>query len=101
MSTGTVSIVKAGGGTLVLSGSDNTYSGATIINAGTLQTGAEYALSPYSDVTVGDNGVLDMNGFDNQVNTLSGGGNVENSFAGSTVALAVGNTPPTALSPGC
>ena len=32
-----------------------------------------------------------MNGFDNQVNTLSGGGNVENSFAGSTVGLTVGN----------
>ena len=43
------------------------------------------------DVTVGDNGVLDMNGFDNQINTLSGTGTVENSFADSTATLAVGN----------
>ena len=42
-------------------------------------------------MTVGDNGVLDMNGFDNQINTLSGTGTVENSFADSTATLAVGN----------
>ena len=60
------------------------------MNAGTLQTGAEYALSPSSDVMVGGNGVLDMNGFDNQINTLSGTGSVENSAAGTSVTLGVG-----------
>ena len=38
-----------------------------------------------------DNGaILDMNGFDNEVNTLSGHGTVENSAAGTSVWLGVG-----------
>ncbi len=35
--------------------------------------------------------ILDMNGFDNEVNTLSGGGTVEDSASGTTVWLGVGN----------
>ena len=31
-----------------------------------------------------------MNGFDNEINTLSGAGTVENSAAGTTVTLGVG-----------
>ena len=57
---------------------------------GTLQAGAEYALSPYSDMTVDNGATLDMNGFDNEVNTLSGSGTVENSASGTTVWLGVG-----------
>ena len=66
--------------------------GATDIESGTLQAGAEYALSPYSDVTVGQYGTLDLNGFDNEVNTLSGdvGAVVENSAPGTTATLGVG-----------
>ncbi len=66
--------------------------GPTTITGGTLQAGAEYALSPYSDVTVGQYGTLDLNGFDNEVNTLSGdaGAVVENSAPGTTATLGVG-----------
>ena len=66
--------------------------GATDIESGTLQAGAEYALSPCSDVTVGQYGTLNMNGFDNEVNTLAGdsGAGVENSAPGTTAALGVG-----------
>ena len=46
-------------------------------------------------MTVGDNGALDLNGFDNEINTLTGTGTVENSAAGTTATLGVGvnNTP--------
>ena len=91
-SGGTVALTLSGNATLVLSGS-NTYSGPTTISAGTLQAGAEYALSPYSDMTVGSGAYLDLNGFDNEVNTLSGTNtsHVENSAAGTTATLIVGN----------
>ena len=87
---GPLAVTKLGAGTLVLAGY-NTYSGPTEVVAGTLQAGAEYALSPYSDMTVDNGAVLDMNGFDNEVNTLSGLGTVENSAAGTSVWLGVGN----------
>ncbi len=88
--SGTGSLEKYESGTLTLTGSNN-YSGGTTIAVGTLQAGAEYALSPYSDVTVDDNCTLDLAGFDNEVNTLAGSGTVENSAADTTATLVVGN----------
>ena len=41
-------------------------------------------------MTVDNGATLDMNGFDNEVNTLSGSGTVENSASGTTVWLGVG-----------
>ena len=86
---GPLALTKLGAGTLVLAGY-NTYSGLTEVASGTLQAGAEYALSPSSDMTVNSGAVLDMNGFDNEVNTLSGAGTVENSASGTSVTLGVG-----------
>ena len=54
-SGGTLSLDKIGAGTFILGG-ENSYSGPTEIIGGVLQAGAEYALSPYSDVTVGQYG---------------------------------------------
>ena len=87
---GPLGLTKLGAGTLVLAGY-NTYSGPTTVEAGTLAAGAEYALSPSSDMIVDNGAMLDMNGFDNEVNTLSGTGTVENSASGTTVWLGVGN----------
>ena len=87
---GPLGLTKLGPNALVLSGY-NTYSGPTEVVAGTLQAGAEYALSPSSDMIVDNGATLDMNGFDNEVNTLSGGGTVENSASGTSVWLGVGN----------
>ena len=87
---GTVSVLVDGTGTQILAGY-NTYSGPTAVEAGTLQAGAEYALSPASDMIVDGGAILDMNGFDNEVNTLAGAGTVENSASGTTVWLGVGN----------
>ena len=61
--SGTVSIVVNGFGTLILSGDNNTYSGGTDVESGTLQARAAGAISPNSNVTIGDEGTLDLGGF--------------------------------------
>ncbi|MCD8141584.1 MAG: autotransporter-associated beta strand repeat-containing protein [Planctomycetaceae bacterium] len=69
------SLTKAGLGTLTLS-AQNTYSGATDIRDGTLAAGAANVLDNSSDTTVQTGATLDLNGFDQLVNNLSGGGSV-------------------------
>ena len=49
-------LAKVGSGTLTLSGTGNSYSGATTVNGGVLLAGTANALSPYSDMSVGTNG---------------------------------------------
>jgi len=76
-------IVGAGGinrkgtlGTLTLSGA-NTYTGATTVTAGVLQAGVSTnAFGANSAVSLANaaSAVLDLNGFDNTVGSLSGGG---------------------------
>ena len=84
------SLTTTGTGTLVLSGS-NDYSGTTTISgSSTLQAGAEDALSPDSDLVIDSGAFLDMNGFDNEVNTLAGDGTVENSATGTMATLTTG-----------
>ncbi|HEX7654414.1 MAG TPA: autotransporter-associated beta strand repeat-containing protein, partial [Verrucomicrobiae bacterium] len=80
------SLTLTGGGNLTLSGV-NTYSGGTIISAGTLKVGSALALTNSSTIT--DNGVLDLNGFNTTVSTLTGSGSVDNTGAG-TATLTVG-----------
>ena len=69
------SLTKAGDGNLTLS-AVNTYSGATAINGGTLTTGIAHALDASSGVNVASGATLDLNGFDQNVNALSGAGNI-------------------------
>jgi len=71
ISTGNVTVTKIGGGTLILAG-NSTYSGSTIINAGTLQIGnggTSGALSASSTIT--NNGTLVFN----RSNTVAQGTN--------------------------
>lgn len=56
-----IGITKQGAGTLLLSG-PNTYSGATLINVGTLRLGNAAALGTSSATTVVDGATLDLNG---------------------------------------
>ncbi|WP_140920319.1 autotransporter-associated beta strand repeat-containing protein [Limnobaculum xujianqingii] len=69
------SLTKAGLGTLQLS-SVNTYTGSTLVNGGTLQTGIANAFATSSDVMVASGATLDLNGFAQQANNLSGAGSI-------------------------
>jgi len=80
---GTGAWTKAGLGTLTLSGT-NTYTGTTTVNAGVLRAGSTGGFSASSAFTVNTGAVLDLNGFDNKVGSLSGSGTVSNNgFIGS------------------
>jgi autotransporter-associated beta strand protein len=95
--SGTGSLTKNGGGTLILSG-DNTYAGPTTISAGTLQIGngggtGKLAIS--SAITNNaalvfnrSNGVIQGSGF---ANAITGSGSLTNAGIG-TLTLNTGNT---------
>ncbi|MFZ2278158.1 MAG: autotransporter-associated beta strand repeat-containing protein [Prosthecobacter sp.] len=74
---GSTSLTKSGAGTWMLSGA-NTYTGATLINAGKLQAGGSYVFSNSSAVTLESGAILEINGFTNAIGTLSGSGTVQN-----------------------
>ncbi|MFV0549198.1 MAG: autotransporter outer membrane beta-barrel domain-containing protein, partial [Limnobaculum xujianqingii] len=69
------SLTKEGDGTLILS-SVNTYTGDTLINHGTLQTGIANAFADSANVVIANDGILSLNGFDQSANNLSGSGGV-------------------------
>ena len=68
---GAQSLTKVGAGLLVLSG-NNTWTGATIVSAGTLRLDAATGV-PTTVLTV-NGGTFDLNGFSKTMNTLSGTG---------------------------
>jgi autotransporter-associated beta strand protein/probable HAF family extracellular repeat protein len=82
-------LTKVGSGTLMLSGV-NTYSGATNINAGTLQGGASNAFSPNSAVTIASGALLDLGGFNQTIASVAGAGTVTNGGVSSPAALTAG-----------
>ena len=89
--SGTGSLTKTGTGLLNLALA-NSYSGGTTLNSGTLQVGAAGAIPSgpgAGDVTVSTSGVLDLAGNLTNINGLWGGGIVDDSVGGGT--LAVGN----------
>ncbi|MGJ7509585.1 autotransporter-associated beta strand repeat-containing protein [Variovorax sp. GT1P44] len=88
-------LTKDGAGTLVLSAA-NTYTGATQINAGTLQGGITNAFANSSAVNIASGATLDLNNFDQIANNLAGAGNVTLG----TAALTANNTADTAFSGG-
>src|SRR5208283_1067510 len=88
--SGSGSLNKIGTGVLTLSGA-NTYSGATTISAGTLKLGASNVLPNGAGTgNVTDNSTLDMAGFTDTINGLSGSGTVDNS-TGTGNSLTVGS----------
>ncbi|MEI8375032.1 MAG: TIGR03790 family protein [Planctomycetota bacterium] len=88
--SGTGSVIQAGPGTTLLSGS-NTYSGPTTISAGILQLGAAGAIPSGAGMgNVAVNGTLDLNGNSPTVNSLSGSGTVDNLAVAGACTLAVG-----------
>ncbi|OPF94303.1 hypothetical protein I8G32_01726 [Rhodopseudomonas palustris] len=68
-------IEKNGGGKLILNGR-NTFSGGTIINAGTLQLANSNMLSATTAATVASGTTLDLGGFNQTIGSLAGAGSV-------------------------
>lgn len=91
---GSVSLVKADAGTLILGG-NNTYSGATYVNGGTLQLGAAGVIPDGSALTVATGGTFDLNGLSETVGSIAGGGSITNS---SGTLTAGGNNASTTFS---
>ena len=85
--SGTGGLTKQGTGIFQLAGTNNTYLGTTTISAGTLQAGATNALPLNSTVVIANvaGAGLDLNGFNAQIGSLSGGGTT-----GGTVSLGLG-----------
>ncbi len=89
--SGTGNLVKTGGGILTLSGT-NTYSGNTLVSAGTLKIGSVSAIPSgvsRGDVTV--NATLDLNNKSITVNGLSGSGTITSGQAGAISFTAGAN----------
>ena len=72
--SGTGSFVKSGAGMLTLA-SSHTFSGQASIAAGTLRAGTTNVFSPTTGVSVAAGATFDLNGFNQSIGTLSGGGN--------------------------
>jgi fibronectin-binding autotransporter adhesin len=82
-------LTQLGTGVLTLSGA-NSYSGPTLVSAGTLRAGGAGAFANMSAFTVMGAGTLDLNGFNETIGSLAGAGTVSN--AGATAAvLTTGN----------
>ena len=89
--SGYPNLTVSGGGTVNL-GASNSYSGNTTISAGTLQLGANGAIpggSGYGNVSL--TGTLDMHGYSDMINGLSGAGAVNNTASGTPTLTVGGN----------
>jgi autotransporter-associated beta strand repeat len=88
--SGTGSLQQIGSGTLILTGT-NTYSGITTVNSGTMQSGAEGALSPNSAIVLANSGtaMLDLASHNTTIGGLSGGGTSGGNIALGSATLTV------------
>ncbi len=85
-----LALVKSGTGTQVLAGA-NTYTGGTVVNAGTLQAVNAAALGNVANTLQVNGGLLDMYGNNIKTGLLSGSGGSISSSAG-TAVLTISNT---------
>ncbi|HVZ62967.1 MAG TPA: autotransporter-associated beta strand repeat-containing protein, partial [Lacunisphaera sp.] len=99
IAAGSGALTKSGTGTLTLAGA-NTYTGATTVNGGTLKAGTSGAFGNNSAMTLANTAgvALDLNGFDTQVGSLTGGGATGGNVTLGLATLTVGgdNSSPAA-----
>ena len=72
---GSANLTKTGSGTLVISSSE-TYTGATNINAGTLQLGAKNLIPNASAVVIASGATFAVNGYSDTVGSIAGAGTI-------------------------
>ncbi|MFZ0435497.1 MAG: autotransporter-associated beta strand repeat-containing protein, partial [Chthoniobacterales bacterium] len=82
--SGSGGIIKLGTGTLTLSG-ENTYTGSTVVAAGTLRAGSVTAFGTNSAASVASGALLDVNGQSLVLGSLTGAGTVSLGSASLTV----------------
>jgi len=92
IAVGTGALTKTGTGTLILGGV-NTYTGATNINAGTVQLGITNALSNSTAVTVASGATLNVNNQTDAIGSLAGAGSV--TLGTGTLTTGANNTSTT------
>ena len=94
--SGTGGFIKTGIGEITLSGA-NTFTGATLISAGTLKLGAANVIADASPVSlnVSAGAVFNLNNFSENIGSLAGGGSVQ---LGSATVTTGGNNSSTAFS---
>jgi autotransporter-associated beta strand protein len=91
--SGLGSLIIAGPETLTLT-NNNTFSGGTTVNGGTLQVGINNALLPTGNLTVNSPGIFNLAGFNQTVGVLSGNGSITlggGAFTVNTPAMMISN----------
>nr|WP_254200430.1 autotransporter outer membrane beta-barrel domain-containing protein [Lysobacter sp. MMG2] len=86
--TGPGALTKAGNATLILTG-DNTYTGPTSVNAGTLQAGAAGAFGATSQMTAAAGATLFLDGISQTFANLDNAGTVQLADIGATPGTSV------------
>ena len=89
---GSLGLTKTGGGTLTLAAA-NTYTGGTLVAAGTLQTAVQDAIDPGTAVDVET--TLNVDGFQQDFGALSGNGTVTDNGVATQLNVGVGGASST------
>jgi autotransporter-associated beta strand protein/T5SS/PEP-CTERM-associated repeat protein len=90
--SGTGAFQQNGAGTTILTAA-NTYTGATTVNAGTLQAGAVNTFAPISAFTVASGATLNLASFNQTIGSLAGAGSV--ALGSATLTTGTDNTSTT------
>ena len=92
--SGGVGVVQFGAGTMTLSG-NNSYTGTTSVELGTLQAGSTSAFggaTGLSPVIMNSSSVLDLNNFSNTIGSLSGAGTNSVTLGSGTLTVGTGSS---------